>query len=93
MKKVKLKSGKEVKIKEMSIDDIDACSDLMTFSMKGDNISTIHGISKARTSWLRKGIGGDVSDKFLKSLSEDEKNELSQKIQEHQRLGEGKASD
>ena len=67
MKKVKLKSGKEVKIKEMSIDDIDACSDLMTFSMKGDNISTIHGISKARTSWLRKGIGGDVSDKFLKS--------------------------
>ena len=93
MKKVKLKSGKEVKVKEMSIDDIDNCSDLMTFSMKGDSISTIHGLSKARTAWMRKGLGGDVSDKFLKSLSEEDKNELSQIIQEHQRLGEGKASD
>ena len=93
MKKVKLKSGKEVKLKDMSVDDIDNCSDLMTFSMKGDSISTVHGINKTRTAWIRKGVGGDVTDKFLKSLSEEDKNELSQKIQDHQRLGEGKASD
>ncbi|MBC8556086.1 MAG: hypothetical protein H8D23_41255 [Candidatus Brocadiales bacterium] len=93
MKKIKLKSGKEVKLKEMSIDDIDFCSDLMTFSMKDNDVSTIHGLSKARTAWLRNGLVGDTTDKFLKMLSEEEKNELSQAIQEYQRLGEEKASD
>ncbi|MBT7350785.1 hypothetical protein HN803_08485, partial [candidate division WWE3 bacterium] len=47
----------------------------------------ITNLSKARTAWIRKGVeGGD--DKFIKGLSEEEKNEISLAVQEYQRLGE-----
>ena len=47
----------------------------------------IKNLSKARTAWIRKGIEG-ADDKFIKSLTDDEKNELSVAIQDYQRLGE-----
>ena len=84
---MKLSSAKEVKLKEMSVDDIDYCNDLPQMRYENNEVVSIMNLAKARTAWIRKGAEG-VDDKFLKSLSETEKNELSLAIQEHQRLGE-----
>jgi len=96
---VELKSKRKVELKEMSIDDIDICNDLTILKNDEDGKPYVIGMSKARTAWLRKGIaGGDfkafkvedgvVTDKCLKQLTEDEKNELLPLIQEYQSLGE-----
>ena len=86
MKDFKVKD-KAVKIKEMSVDDIDFCNDVPQMRYEGDQVVAITNLSKARTSWIRRGVEG-ADDKFIKSLSEDEKNELSLAVQEYQRLGE-----
>lgn len=86
MKDFKIKD-KSVKIKEMSVDDIDFCNDVPQMRYEGDQVVAITNLSKARTSWIRRGVEG-ADDKFIKSLSEDEKNELSLAVQEYQRLGE-----
>ena len=87
MKSIKLGSDREVKVKEMSVDDIDFCNDVPEMKYDGDNLVAIKNLSKARTAWIRKGVDG-ADDKFIKSLSDDEKNELSIAIQDYQRLGE-----
>ena len=97
---VELSSKKKVELKEMSIDDIDVCNDMTVLRTDDKGETYIVGLSKARTAWLRRGIaGGDfkgfkldadglVPDKVMKQLSDDDKNELVIKIQEHQSLGE-----
>jgi len=87
MSKHKLSTGKETKIKEMSVDDMDYCNDLPQVRYEGDEVVAITNLAKARTAWIRKGVEG-ADDAFIKSLTEDEKNELSLAVQEHQRLGE-----
>ena len=84
---MKLSTGKEVKLKEMSVDDIDYCNDVPQMRYEGTEVVAITNLAKARTAWIRKGVEG-VDDKFIKALSEDEKNELSLAVQEHQRLVE-----
>ena len=86
MKELKLKD-KVVKLKEMSIDDIDFCNDLPQMRYENDQVVSITNLSKARTSWIRKGVDGS-DDKFIRSLTEDEKNIISLAVQEYQRLGE-----
>ena len=87
MSKHKLSTGKEIKIKEMSVDDMDYCNDLPQVRYEGDEVVAITNLAKARTAWIRRGVEG-ADDSFIKSLTEDEKNELSLAVQEHQRLGE-----
>ena len=82
-----LSSKLEVKLKEMSVDDIDYCNDLPQMRYENNEVVGIMNLAKARTAWIRKGVEG-ADDKFIKSLKEDEKNELSLAVQEHQRLGE-----
>ena len=84
---MKLESKREVKIKEMSVDDIDFCNDLPQMRYENNQVVAITNLSKARTAWIRKGVD-KADDKFIKSLSEEEKNELSLAVQEYQRLGE-----
>ena len=84
---MKLASGKEVKFKEMSVDDIDYCNDLPQMRYEGNEIVAITNLAKARTAWIRRGVEG-ADDKFIKALTEDDKNELSLAVQGHQRLGE-----
>lgn len=86
-KKIKLKSGISSTIKEMSVDDIDYCNDMPILRYENEQVVAIQNLSKARTAWLRKGLVG-CDDKFLRSLSDDDKNELSLAVQEFQRLGE-----
>jgi hypothetical protein len=87
MSKHKLSTGKEIKLKEMSVDDMDYCNDLPQVRYEGDVVVAITNLAKARTAWIRRGVEG-ADDSFIKSLTEDEKNELSLAVQEHQRLGE-----
>ena len=100
-KPLKLSTGREVKIKDMSQDEIDCCQDTTVIVYKDDNsIDHIKNISKSRTTWIRNGlIGGDFknwsvnskgqpADSVLRELSEAEKNDLMSLVQEQQRLGE-----
>ena len=87
MKELTLESKRKVKLREMSVDDIDFCNDLPQMRYENDQVVAITNLSKARTAWIRKGVD-KADDKFIKSLSEDEKNELSLAVQEYQRLGE-----
>ena len=87
MKDLKLSTDKKVKIKEMSVDDIDFCNDVPEMKYDNDKLVTIKNLAKARTAWIRKGVDG-ADAKFIKALTDDEKNELSLAVQEYQRLGE-----
>ena len=55
MKDFKL-GDKSVKIREMSVDDIDYCNDVPQMRYEGDEVVAITNLSKARTAWIRKGI-------------------------------------
>ena len=87
MKEITLDSKRKIKLKEMSVDDIDFCNDLPQMRYENDQVIAITNLSKARTAWIRKGVD-KADDKLIKSLSEDEKNEISLAVQEYQRLGE-----
>ena len=91
MKEVTISSGKKAKVREMSVDDIDYCNDIPQLVYDGDEVKTIRNLSKARTAWLRRGIEA-CDDKFIKSMSEEDKTELSLKVQEYQNMGEEKPS-
>ncbi len=97
---VELSSKRKVELRELSVDDMDHCSDLIKLETSDNGQTIINGLNKARTAWLRRGIaGGDFknfakntnnypSDSVIKQLSDEEKNELSLAIQEYQKLGE-----
>ena len=70
----------------MSVDDIDYCNDIPIVTTEGSQ-TIVRNLSKARTAWMRKGVK-DCDDGFIKSLSEEDKTELSLKVQEYQTLGE-----
>lgn len=103
-KEVKLSTGRKVKVKELSIDDIDECKDTARIIFDGTDLKSITNLNKSKTNWLRKGIhggdfkswkGGDgtqVPDSALKELTDVEKEECMIKIQESQSLGEFKSS-
>ena len=99
-----LKSGRKVVIKDMSLDDIDTCKDMLQIIFDGGKASTVRGINKQRTNWIRKGLGGgefknwpnpngaSAPDHVIKQLNDDEREELVQFIQEAQTLGEADPS-
>ena len=98
----KLSSGRVIKIKELSIDEIDDCKDVARIIFDGDSLKSITGINKARTNWIRKGTyggnfktwnGGDgtqIPDSAIREMNLKEQDELMTKIQEAQSLGEFK---
>ena len=100
-KNIELASGRKIELKEMSIDEVDFCSDIaeILYNEAGE-VASVRGVSKSRTAWLRRGItGGDfkefslnakglVGDSALRELNEAEKNELMGLIQGYQSLGE-----
>ena len=95
--KKKLKTKRDVILKEMSIDDMDHCNDLQHICQETDGGISIYGLNKSNTAWIRKGLsGGDfkvaingvISDSVIKELSETEKIELVGLIKEYNQLGE-----
>lgn len=103
-KEISLSSGRKVKVKELTIDEMDDCKDIARIIFDGNELKSITGVNKARTNWLRKGIyGGDfkswkggngksIPDTALKEMTQEESDECMTKIQETQRLGEFESS-
>ena len=75
--KFELKSGRKLKIKDVSIDERDEMMDSVVWEMDKDgNPTKIGMMHSTMTKWIRLGLDGDTSDKFLKSLTFEEKVEI-----------------
>ncbi len=90
--KVKLESGREIELKDLSVDERDELLDSVKYDMDGDSVK-VKMMHSTMTKFIRIGLKGNVTDKFLKELSFADKTEIFNKIQnECMNLGEEKAS-
>ena len=98
-----LKSGRKVKIKELSEDQIADLKDIPEIYFIGEEEKTIRYTNKAHLAWLRCGIGGGEFDNWkpngvappdhvLKQLTEKERLELVGLIQKCQIINPKKPS-
>jgi len=94
----KLNTGRKVFIKEMSVDQIDQCTDIPEVIFAEGSVKTIKNSSKARTQWIRYGLGGGdfkdykeqngvAADNTIKEMTLEEKDDLMLAIQDAQVLG------
>ena len=91
--KVKLESGREIQLKELSIDERDELLDSVQYENDNDGGIKILMMHSTMTRFIRIGVKSS-DDKLIKSLKFSEKSEIFQKIQgEIMNLGEEKASD
>ena len=99
----KLSSGREVKIKEISVDMMDEIKDIPQLIFKNGVQESIRNVNKAQTAWLRNGLaGGDFDnwkpngaiapDHVLKQLTPEERTELVAIVQECQIVNPKKPS-
>jgi|TARA_R110002074_G_scaffold378681_1_gene556591 hypothetical protein len=85
-KKITLKSGKKATLKEMSVDSFDECMDAVRFE-EVDGQSIIKNQFGLSTLWIRNGVE-KADDKYIKTLSINDRVELQLAIQEYNSLGE-----
>ena len=90
---IKLKSGKKIKLKDVSIDERDEMMDAVQYDYtdKGD-VAGVKMMHSTMTKWIRIGVDGDTSDEFLKTLSLQDKTEIFSEMQNFYLVGETKAS-
>ena len=93
MDKLKLKSGREIGIKDVSLDDRDEMLDSVeyTYDKKG-SVSGVKMMHSTITKWLRNGLNGQATDEFILGLTFEERTEIFLKMQEKLLTGEGSAS-
>ena len=90
---MKLESGKKIKLKDVSIDERDEMLDSVQYEMDSDgNVGQIKMMHSTMTKWIRIGLDGDTSDKFLKTLTLEDRTEIFTKMQSYYLVGEEKAS-
>ena len=91
---IKLKTGRKLKIKDVSLDERDEMLDSVEYQIdsKG-NVQGVKMMNTTVTKWLRMALDGDTSDDFLKTLTVEERTEIFLKMQESIMVGEEKASD
>ena len=90
--KVKLESGQEIELKELTIDERDELLDSVSYEGEGDSLK-MKMMHSTMTKFIRFGVKGKVEDSFLKKLTFSEKSEIFTKIQsECMNLGEEEAS-
>ena len=93
MSKVKLKSGKEVALKKLSIDDRDALLDGVDYQFdENGNPKGMKMMHTTVTKFIRIGVEGGTSDKFLETLTFEDRTDIFLEIQNSLFLGEEKAS-
>jgi len=85
-KKITLKSGKKATLIEMSVDDFDKCMDSIQVEEQDGNMM-IKNQFRVSTLWIRSGVE-NADDKFIKSLSIEDRAELQVAIQDYNSLGE-----
>ena len=89
----KTKSGKKVIFKDVSIDEKDMLLDSVQYDYNEDGgVGGVKMMNTTVTKWIRVGLNGDTSDKFLKTLSLEDRTEIFLALQEHLLVGEKKAS-
>jgi len=89
----KLESGNKIKLKDVSIDERDEMLDSVQYEMDSDgNVGQIKMMHSTMTKWIRIGLEGDTSDKFLKTLTLEDRTEIFTKMQSYYLVGEEKAS-
>ena len=93
MGKLKLKTGREINLKEVSLDERDQMLDSVEYIYddKG-NASGVKMMHSTITKWLRFGLNGQATDEFILGLSFDERTAIFLKLQENLLMGEGNAS-
>ena len=93
MDKIKLKSGREIGIKDVSLDERDHMLDSVeyVYDAKG-NVSGVKMMHSTITKWLRTGLNGQATDEFILGLTFEERTEIFLKMQEQLLTGEGNAS-
>ena len=93
MDKIKLKTGREINIKDISLDERDEMLDSVEYIYddKG-NVSGVKMMHGTITKWLRLGLNGQASDEFILGLSFEERTEIFLNMQEKLLTGEGNAS-
>ena len=99
-----LSTGRKVKIKELSIDEMDKCKDVQQIVLQKGGGGYFLNSAQSRTKWIRTALrGGDFknfemngnncpTDKVLKQMKDTEMDELNKVIQDAQVLGEEKPS-
>lgn len=89
--KVKLESGQEIVIKDLSVDERDELLDDVETETDGESLK-IKAMHSTMTKFIRLGVK-KADDKFIKSLTFADKTEIFQVMQEeYLNLGEVKAS-
>ena len=90
---MKLKSGKFIEIKDISLDERDEMLDSVeyVYDDKGNPLG-VKMMHSTITKWLRIGLNGKADDKFILSLSFEERTEIFLKMQEQLLTGGGNAS-
>ena len=93
MDKIKLKSGREVDIKDISLDERDEMLDSVeyVYDDKG-NVNGVKMMHSTITKWLRFGLNGKADDEYILGLTLEERTEIFLKMQEKLLTGEGNAS-
>ena len=93
MNKLKLKSGREIGIKEISLDERDEMLDSVEYIY--DNKGVVSGVKMMHstiTKWIRFGLNGKADDDYILGLSFEERTEIFLAMQEKLLTGEGNAS-
>ena len=90
---IKLKSGKTIKFKDVTIDEQDEMLDAVQYEY-GDDMQPkgVKMMHSTMTKWIRIGVKGDTSDKFIKSLTLEDKVAIFTKMQSIYLVGDEKAS-
>ena len=89
----KLESGKKVKLKDVSIDERDEMLDSVEYQYDEKGSPTgVKMMHSTMTKWIRLGVDGDTSDKFLKSLTLKDRTNIFTEMQAIYLVGEEKAS-
>ena len=93
MDKLKLKSGREVELKELGLDERDAALDSVEYLYddKG-GVSGVKMMHTTVTKWLRFGLNGKADDKYILGLSFEERTEIFLVMQEKLLTGKENAS-
>ena len=93
MDKLKLKTGREVGIKDISLDERDEMLDSVeyVYNDKGD-VSGVKMMHSTITKWLRFGLNGKADDAYILGLTFEERTESFLKMQEKLLTGEESAS-
>lgn len=90
---IKLENGKKVKLKELTVDEKDSLLDSCEFiyNDKGE-YTGMKAVHSTMTKFIRVGIDGDTSDKFISALTFADKTNIFTQMQKFLLEGEGKPS-